>query len=162
MTRGASRHSGGFTITELVVVIIIASILAAFAVARINTRSFEAEGFANQLAATMRYAQKIAIAQHRNVAVAITSGTVSLTYPGLSGTPALHRPPGTEAYTLTVPTAKGVTLGGTLVGDTVTFSPLGKPTTLVLPANTNGTLIVSGGDIAPITITVEAETGYVH
>jgi MSHA pilin protein MshC len=150
----------GFTLTELVVVIVIATIISAFAIARINTASFEAEGFANQLAATMRYAQKIAISQRRSVAVTITSSTVSLTYPGLAGTPSLRKPPGTEAYTITVPS--NVTLGGTLVGDTVTFSPLGKPTTIVLPPNTNGTLIVSGGDLTPVTITIEAETGYVH
>jgi MSHA pilin protein MshC len=154
------RSASGFSLIELVVVISIVTILAAVAIARINTKSFEAEGFSNELSATMRYAQKIAIAQHRSVAVAITTGTVSLTYPGLSGTPALRKPPGTDAYTLTVP--GGVTLAGNLVGDTVTFSPLGKPTTIVLPANTNGTLIVSGGDLSPVTITVEAETGYVH
>jgi MSHA pilin protein MshC len=154
------RSARGFSLTELVVVMVIAAILSAFAISRINTTSFEAEGFANQLAATMRYAQKIAIAQHRNVAVAITSSAVSLTYPGLTGTPALRKPPGTEAYTISVPS--GVTLGGSLVGDTVTFSPLGKPTYIVLSSSTSGTLIVSGGDISPITITVEAETGYVH
>ena len=140
--------------TELVVVIVIATILSAFAISRINTASFEAEGFANQLAATMRYAQKIAIAQRRSVAVAITTSTVSLTYPGLAGTPALRKPPGTEPYTISRPS--NITLGGTLVGTTVTFNPLGKP------LGGGGTLQVSGGDLPTITITVEAETGYVH
>jgi len=151
--RPLARRSDGFTLTELMVVVIIASILTVFAVARINTKSFEAEGFSNQLAATMRYAQKIAVAQRRSVAVAITTSTVSLAYPGLAGTPALRKPPGTEAYTINVPS--GVTLGGTLVPSTVTFSPLGA-------VATGGTLIVSGGDLSPVTITVEAETGYVH
>jgi MSHA pilin protein MshC len=153
MLRHLARRFDGFTLTELIVVVIIASILTVFAVARINTKSFEAEGFSNQLAATMRYAQKIAVSQRRTVAVTITSGAVSLTYPGLAGTPALRKPPGTEAYTISVPS--GVTLGGTLVPSTVTFSPLGA-------VATGGTLIVSGGDLSPVTITLEAETGYVH
>ena len=151
----AARRSGvptaGFTLIELVVVIGIATILSALAIARINTASFDTEGFANQLAATIRYAQKIAISQRRNVTVAVSTSTVSLTYPDV-GQP-VRQPPGTDAFTLNVPTAKGVSLGGTL--GTFTFSALGKP-------SSSGTLIVSGGEIAPITITVEAETGYVH
>src|SRR6185436_16319699 len=90
-------RSKGFSLTELVVVIVIVTILSAFAMARINTKSFEAEGFANELAATMRYAQKTAIAQHRSVAVAITANTVALTYVGVG---AVRKPPGTDAYTL--------------------------------------------------------------
>jgi MSHA pilin protein MshC len=153
VNRPSIRSARGFSLTELVVVMVIAGILSAFAISRINTASFDAEGFSNQLAATMRYAQKIAIAQRRSVAVAITSSTVSLTYPGLAGTPALRKPPGTEAYTISVPS--NVTLSGTLVPSTVTFSALGA-------VAAGGTLIVSGGDLTPVTITVEAETGYVH
>lgn len=153
--RSGGGAAAGFTLTELVVVIAIAAILSAFAVARINTASFDTEGFANQVSATLRYAQKIAISQRRNVAVAISAGAVSLTYPDapLSGT-ALHKPPSADPFTVSKPS--GATLTGTLVGTTLTFSALGKPS----PAG--GTIIVSGGDIAPITITVESETGYVH
>lgn len=147
------QRCGGFTLTELVVVIVIATILSAFAISRINTASFDAEGFANQLAATIRYAQKIAVSQRRNVTVTVSTSAVSLAYvvPALP----MRKPPGDEAFALIVPTSKGVTLGGTLTGTSFTFSPLGKP-------SAGGTLIVSGGDIAPITLTVEAETGYVH
>lgn len=149
------RPAAGFTLTELVMVMVIAAILSAFAIARINTQSFDTEGFANQVSATLRYAQKIAISQRRNVAVAISAGAVALTYPDapLSGA-ALHKPPGVDPFTVSKPS--GATLTGTLVGTTVTFSALGKPS----PGG--GTIIVSGGDIAPITITIEAETGYVH
>jgi MSHA pilin protein MshC len=154
VNRPSICRATGFTLTELVVVIVIATIISAFAIARINTASFEAEGFSNQLAATMRYAQKIAISQRRSVAVTITSSTVSLTYPGLAGTPALRKPPGTEPYTISVPSV--VTLGGTLAGTTVTFNALGKP------VGGGGTLQVSGGDLPMVTLTVEAETGYVH
>ena len=148
-------RTAGFTLTELVVVIIIATILSAFAIARINTQSFDTEGFANQVSATLRYAQKIAISQRRNVAVTISAGAVALTYPDppLSGAP-VHKPPGTDPFTVSKPSS--VTLTGTLAATTLTFSALGKPS----PGG--GTIIVSGGDIAPITITVEAETGYVH
>ncbi|HEY6825061.1 MAG TPA: GspH/FimT family pseudopilin [Steroidobacteraceae bacterium] len=147
--------AAGFTLTELAVVIAIATILSAFAISRINTASFDTEGYANQVKAAIRYAQKIAVSQRRNVAVTVSAGAVSLTYPDapLSGAP-VHRPPGTDAFTVNKPTS--VTLSGTLSGSSVTFSALGKPVA------GGGTIIVSGGDISPITITVESETGYVH
>ncbi len=145
------RRAAGFTLTELVVVIVIATILSAFAISRINTTSFKTEGFANEAAATIRYAQKIAISQHRNVTVTFSAGSVALSYPGI-GLP-VHKPPGTEPFAINVPS--GVVLSGTLAATAVTFSALGRPTP-------GGTIIVSGGDISPITITVEAETGYVH
>ena len=147
------RTMNGFTLTELVVVIIIATVLSAFAISRINTTSFNTEGFANQVAATIRYAQKIAISQRRNVGVTVSTSAVALSYPDIGGA-AVHQPPGTDSFTVSKPT--GATLGGTLVGTTVTFSALGKPTP------SGGTLTVGGGDIATITINVAAETGYVY
>lgn len=148
------KRATGFTLTELVVVIVIATILSAFAISRINTTSFNTEGYSKQAAAALRYAQKIAVSQRRNVTVAISASAVALTYPDapLSGA-AVRQPPGTDAFTVNVPS--GVSLGGTLSGSSITFSALGRP-------STGGTLIVSGGDIPAITITIESETGYVH
>ena len=51
MMRRPKTCARGFTLTELVVVIVIATILAAFAIARIDTRDFDAEGYANQVRA---------------------------------------------------------------------------------------------------------------
>ena len=146
--RAARRAATGFTLTELVVVIIIATVLAAFAAARINTRSFDTEGFANRAAAAVRYAQRLAVSQRRSVAVTVTAGSIALTYPDapLGGAP-VHEPPGTGPFTVTAPS--GVTLAGT----SFTFSALGRPST--------GSVITVTGDVAR-TITVEAETGYVH
>ena len=144
-----TRPSRGFTLTELVVTIIIATVLAAFAVARISTGGFEAEGFANEVAATVRYAQKIAISQRRNVAVGVAGNALSLTYPDAGGA-AVHKPPGSDPFTIS---KSGVSLTGT----GITFSALGKP-------SSGTTLTVTGGDTPPTvkTITVQAETGYVQ
>jgi MSHA pilin protein MshC len=142
----ADRPEAGFTLTELVVVIVIAAILAAVAAARINVMSFRTEGFANEIGATLRYAQKIAISQRRNVTVSVSGNTLSLTYPDLGGA-AVHRPPGTDPFTVGAPS------GITLAGATFTFSALGRPSA--------GGIFTVTGDVAR-TITVEAETGYVH
>ena len=141
----------GFSLTELVVVIAIAVILSAFAFSRINTASFDTEGYANQVIAALRYAQKLAISQRRNVTVTVQTGSVSLTYPDLGGT-AVVSPGAGGPFSVNAPS--GVSLSGTL-GSSCTFSALGEPSAA-------GTIVVSGGDISPITITVEAETGYVH
>jgi len=146
-----SAGAKGFSLTELVVVIVIATILSAFAISRINTTSFKTEGYSRQVAAAIRYAQKIAVSQRRNVTVTFTAGAVALSYPDF-GQP-VRQPPTPDAFSVDVPS--GVSLSGTLAGTTLTFSALGKP-------NTGGTLKVSGGDIPDITITVESETGYVH
>src|SRR5262245_44884335 len=142
------RHGRGFTLIELVVVIVIAVILSAFVISRINTRSFETEGYANQVAAAVRYAQRIAIGQHRNVTVTVASNSVALTYADapLAGV-AVHKPPGTDAFTVVAPS--GVTVGGS----SFSFTALGRPTA-------GGTITVTG-DVARNVI-VEAETGYVR
>ena len=58
------RFCGGFTMVELILVIVIAGILATVAVPRLVGRnSFDTRGFADQLAATVRFAQKLAVAQ---------------------------------------------------------------------------------------------------
>lgn len=141
-----SRRAG-FTLTELVVVIVIATILSAFAISRINTTSFNTEGYANEVAAGIRYAQKLAIGQRRNVTVTVASALVSLSYPDapLSGAP-VRKPPGTEAFSLAAPS------GVSVAGASFTFNALGKP-------SAGGTISITGDIVR--TITVHAETGYV-
>jgi MSHA pilin protein MshC len=131
----------------------VAAILSAFALARINTKSFDAEGYANQVRAAVRYAQKIAISQRRNVTVTVNSTTgISLAYPAPTSAP-VRMPPGTDPFIVGKPS--DITIDGTLKDSSFTFSALGNP-------GGGGTIIVKGGDIADITITVEAQTGYVH
>jgi MSHA pilin protein MshC len=144
------RAARGFTLTELVVVIVVATILSAFAISKINSTSFDNEGFANQAGAMVRYAQKIAISQRRVVFVVISSSQIRLCYADSAcGTP-LQEPPGTNPFAKTVKSP--VSLSGT----TFSFDPLGRP-------SAGGVITVSDGTPADTqTITVEAETGYVH
>ena len=139
----------GFTLTELVVVIAIAGILAAFAASRINTRSFDTEGFTNQSAAMIRYAQKLAIAQRQTVAVVFTDTHIKLCYTDTSCSGGnVREPPDTVLFQRNAPT--DVTF---FTKTSFTFSSLGRPSL--------GQTVVVRGDVDR-SIVIEAETGYVR
>lgn len=146
------KSSSGFTLVELVTVIGIASILAAFAISRISTASFDTEGFANRAAAMVRYAQKIAISQRRTVAVVVSGNNIKLCYTDSSCASQVREPPGTNAFSYDAPTASGVTIALDL-GTSFTFDALGRP-------SAGRTITVSGDGTKMITIA--AETGYVQ
>ncbi len=133
---------------------VIAGILAAVAVPRmIGRTSFDTRGFADQLAATVRFAQKLAIAQRRDVSVHLTTNDATLCYSALAPCAAASQAPGPggeKPYTVTAP--NGVTIAPVTV---LTFDRGGRPDTaaqLDIQINGAGTHHVL----------VERETGYVH
>jgi MSHA pilin protein MshC len=142
------KPSTGFTTIELVMVIVILGILSVTIAPKFFDNSvFQARGFSDQMLATLRYAQKAAIAQHRLVCVDLTATTVTLTISGNTRCNLALNLPDRVGNTLTAPT--GITLNP---ATTINFDALGR-------ANSAATIIVSGINNA---IIVEAETGYVH
>lgn len=139
----------GFTLVELIMVMIIVGILAVFAAPRFfDADIFRSRGFADQVQASLRYAQKIAIAQRRFVCVTIAGNSLSLATGTVAtcGTP-LASPSGGN-YVIDAPASVTVT------GASFHFKALGSPSAGV-------TVSVTGGDMTR-NIIVEAETGYVH
>ena len=135
---------------ELVLVIAVAGILAAVAVPRMMGRTgFDTRGFADQLSATVRFAQKLAVAQRREVCVSLTANDATLWYDAACATPA-PGPGGEKPYTITAP--GGVTITPAMV---LRFRNGGVPDLAAqLAIQVNGT--------GMHTILVEQETGYVH
>ena len=149
--KSSIQSQRGFTMVELITVMVIAGVLVAVAAANyFSTTEFESRGFYDQIMSTLRYAQKAAIAQNRYVCVAFTTSGVTLTY-GTTSSCAdgnLTSPAGVTPYTVT---STSVTLSGYTTP--LYFDALGKP-------NVAESIAVSGYTTA--SITVEAETGYVH
>ncbi|SFG63619.1 MSHA pilin protein MshC [Duganella sp. CF458] len=79
-TRAVSRGRG-FTMVELIVVLVVIGILSAVAFNRFFDRGgYTAAGFAAQVKATLRYGQKLAIAQNRPIYVYLDSTSVALCF----------------------------------------------------------------------------------
>jgi MSHA pilin protein MshC len=73
--------NGGFTMVELIMVILLAGVLAAIGVSRFfNRAGYDADAFTEQARTMLRYAQKLAIAQNRPVYVQASSTSIALCY----------------------------------------------------------------------------------
>jgi MSHA pilin protein MshC len=156
------NNQGGFTLIELIMVIVIVGILAIAVAPRfLGVDVFKSRGFADQVQATLRYAQKEAIAQHRNVCVAMTASDIALTIananPSVATSPCNTNLvlPGQSSNKISTPSASI-----TLSAATFNFDALGKPWDVlgVTPSSVKKSIAISGAN----NIFVEAETGYVH
>jgi MSHA pilin protein MshC len=77
----AGQRAHGFTIVELVTVMVILGLLAAVAMPRFFQKdSFDARSFADQNVSMLRYAQKLAIAQNRPVFILLNGSRIALCF----------------------------------------------------------------------------------
>jgi MSHA pilin protein MshC len=75
------RKANGYTLVELIAVMVLIGILGAVGANRFFARqTFDLRAFGDQTVSMLRYAQKLAIAQHRNVHVRIGGGSIALCY----------------------------------------------------------------------------------
>jgi len=140
----------GFTLVELVAIMLITGILAAVAVPQFFDRAtFANRGFYDEVLSTLRYAQKAAIAQRRYVCVSFpTDNSISLSHGTTSACGSPLASASGAAYPLT--NSHATFVGGAPAG--FYFDALGR-------ASAASTLSITGYTGA---INVQAETGYVH
>jgi MSHA pilin protein MshC len=155
MGRRPVSRDDGFTLTELIMVIVILGVLSVFALPKwFNATTFDQRGYFDRLLQAARYAQKLAVASNCEVQLIIDAGSFTLRQPTTTAQcgngPTLwqavslpsERPPPYNA-----PSGVQVTAG---IG-TTTFSAAGS-------ATPGGQVIVNG----TLTFSVHSATGYVE
>jgi len=167
LTYGRNDGQRGFTMVELIMVIVILGVLAVFAAPRIfNNTDFYARGFHDETLALLHYAQKTAIAQRRMVCVTFNStvtphsATLTMENPTQTTTPLVCNvnvvgPRGESPAKVTAGTNVTYSSANDLI-----FNGLGQPVTSArVPLTANATVQVATASSA---ITIEFETVYIH
>lgn len=158
------QPSRGFTLVELIVILIIVGILAVIAIPRFTgVAAFNTQGFTDRVMESLRYAQKQAIAKRRNVCVAFTSTSMTFTYASAAGSGAacdtnLSGPAGQNPYSVVAENKSVVTFSPVPAG--LTFDALGRPLAAGVPLAAVQVITISGAGNR--TFSVEPDTGYVH
>lgn len=143
----------GFTLVELIGIIAIAGILLALAAPRFfSAGTFSARGYQDAAAGFLRYAQKLAVARHATLHMLADADGLTLCA-GASVPCAvadqLPGPDGQSPYRIQLPSGLAQHASAASLG----FDAQGRP-------DSGFSLDISGA--GALTLTVEAETGYVH
>jgi MSHA pilin protein MshC len=155
LLRSLDRPSG-FTLAELVVVIAVIAVLSVVVLPRYASNdTFETRGDAGLVSATLKYAQKTAIAQRRIVYVvynATVPPSLSLCFT-LDCSQTVINPENGNPYSFVFSRNVQVNAG------TVGFDSLGRPV-----PNQTATLVITNAknNQQSVTVNVEQDTGYIH
>lgn len=146
---GPCHKRRGFTLIELVVVIVVVGIIAIVVLPRFgDQRTFETRGFADEALAAVQFARKTAVASRRNVCAIVSGSTLSLTMATLAGSAqacstSVINPAGGN-YVVS-PRHADVVFSGSF---NVTFDGQGRPSagaSITIAGDTNYTLSVAAG-----------------
>lgn len=161
-TRQRLLLAAGFTMVELITVLVVVSILGAIALPRfVGRNAFDTFGFSEQTAQMLRFAQKSAIARRRTVCISQSGSAVSLSFASAADSwtcnQNLLNPADGQHFSRPIP--GGIALAG--LASPLRFNALGQPVdSSGTPLSSNQSLVITGEFSR--TLTVEAETGHVY
>ncbi|NHZ94820.1 type II secretion system protein [Massilia sp. CCM 8734] len=167
----------GFTLVELITVMVIVGILGAAAAARWFDRAgYDAPAFTEQAKSLIRYGQKVAVAQNRPVFVRLDGASVALCFADAAACPVNQRVPAASGSNSGEKTTlnrcdqsaswacEGALGGVSYVTSPATamffFDSLGRPGVGGAGFSKMSMTVKAGANSA--SLVVEAETGYVH
>lgn len=104
------RDRRGFTLVELVIVILLLGILAFVALPRLDADLFREAAVRDQAAAVLRYAQKVAVSHRRRVCASVSATAIELRIaPSFGSTDCSASLPGPDGRTpaLSIPAGHG-------------------------------------------------------
>ncbi|XLZ71717.1 prepilin-type N-terminal cleavage/methylation domain-containing protein [Massilia sp. SR12] len=153
------HHNKGFTIVELVTVMVVVGVLAAILIPRMMGTSWASTTYRQEVLSALRYAQKTAVSHRRLVCANVAGANVTLQ---------IAQDSGANACGLNMPSPDGrpyasqnasVVAGGSMSG-MLLFQPDGRVMRLVAgnPVVSTGTITITG----EASITIHGETGYVQ
>jgi MSHA pilin protein MshC len=158
----------GFTLPELIAVMVVLGIITAVAAPRMWGSGYDESRLYQETSAALRYAQSAALSMQRIVCVTFTAGSVTLTYRSaytLTTTPTLPAcdtnliPPGGGPAPYVVQAAGSAAFTTPAANATLRYDWLGRPYDAAgVALNAQRAINLSGG----LQILVEAQSGYVH
>ncbi|MEO7336088.1 MAG: type II secretion system protein [Caldimonas sp.] len=156
----ARSSNRGFTLPELVAVLLLVGILSATAVPKLQgVLTFRDDGWRDQLVAALHYAHKSAISHRRLVCADVASAGVTLTIASANPASACGTVlPGLDGRSL-VADAKGGAAAGISPAGTIYFQPSGRVTSDPAGVTASTRTISIAGQPAVVLV---GETGHVE
>jgi len=152
--KGLNSCGAGFSLIELVSVMVILATIAALAAPRFVHHDATVPAQADQLGRIIRHAQALAMSQGRPLTVDVQSATSYVITDGATPTPSTIRDPSGQLQAFSL--QNGVTLSGA----DLEFDSLGRPISgSNLVTNTLNWTLNGGSNTA--TVSVQAVTGFV-
>ena len=140
--------TNGFTLVEIIVVILLIGILSIFAAPKfVNDDSFKARGLADEIITAIRHAQRLSMTRGENHRIIITTTSYTVEKFVSNASSPVRHPDGDTSFSKSFPPNLI-----TSAAATIEFDQLGRP----IPNN------LVKIELEPFTIQIEEETGYAH